>query len=96
MNLFDGSSGITDGSSDGVSKEITGSGGPVDIFVTGTFDGASVILQRFSEVKRDFMPTAAVWIDSDEFQGLVVDAGERYRLSLVNAGASTDITAETG
>lgn len=96
MNLFDGSTGITDGTSDGVSKEILGSGGPVDVFVTGNFDGATVVLQRFSEVKKDFMPTAAVWIDSDEFQGLVVDSGERYRLLLKDAGANTEITAETG
>lgn len=95
MNLFDGSVGITDGASDGVSREITGSGGTVDIFVSGVFDGAAVTLQRFSHVKNQYMPTGAVWTDSDEFQGLIVAINEKYRLELTNAGSNTDLIAES-
>lgn len=95
MNLFDASAGVTDGTQNGNSVEIVGSGGPVDIFVSGVFDGAAVTLQRFSKVKSAFMPTGAVWTDSDEFQGLIVRPGEKYRLQLSNAGAGTSLIAES-
>lgn len=94
MNLFNGESGISDGSADGVSAEITGDGSRLNIYVAGVFDSASITLQRFSEHLSDFGDTSAIWTQPDEYQGLTVKPGERYRLIIDSAGGSTNLFAE--
>ncbi|HIF9075739.1 TPA: hypothetical protein ACX6NV_000570 [Photobacterium damselae] len=92
--LFDGKDGTSDGTGNGFSKEITGFGGPVSIFVYGSFNGATVTLERYSSVKDDFLPTSAVWNQSDVFQDLKVKLGDRYRLQISGTSGSVSIQAE--
>lgn len=94
MNLFDGKNGNTDGTSDGPSVHITGDGGIKNIYVSGSFDGATVTLQRFSSTLNNFGDTGAFWDQPDEFQGLIVKPGEKYRLLIASSGGSTNIIAE--
>lgn len=93
-DLFDGQSGRSDGTADGFSKEITGSNQTVDISVYGTFDGAQVTLQQYGTTQNKWFDTSALWDSPDKFQGLTIKAGERYRLAITSAGATTDISSE--
>lgn len=93
-DLFDGQASHSDGTSSGESREITGNGQVVDLFVYGVFDGARVTLQQFGHSTATWHDTAAVWTNTDKFQGLSVLSGERYRLIISSAGVSTQISAE--
>lgn len=93
-DIFDGSDGGSNGTSNGYSREITGSNQTVDINVYGTFDGASVTLQMYGNTDSQWHDTSAVWTESDKFQGLTIKAGERYRLNITSAGSLTNISAE--
>ncbi|AUR95317.1 hypothetical protein NVP1205O_42 [Vibrio phage 1.205.O._10N.222.51.A7] len=92
MNLFDGQNGRSDGAKDGVSATVPS--GNNNISVSGVWDGASVTIERYSKERNDWFTTQAVWTDNDVFQGLVSESGERYRLLITSAGASTKLYAE--
>lgn len=94
MNLFNGLDGHSDGKQDGPSEPIVGNGADKNVFVGGTFDGARVILQKYSSTRGDFFPTEGVWTTQNVFIDLSVKVGEQYRLNIENAGASTDLFGE--
>ena len=94
MNIFDGQNGASDGSHNGNSQEIIGEGQYVNIFVSGTFGGASVTIQKFVYSSNAFADTAAVFTDADVFQDLSVKPGDRYRLNITGKSSTTSIVAE--
>jgi len=81
---------------DGFSDEITNFGGSVQIQVAGTFDGASVTMQISQDglafVNLDELPATYTAPDVVIFTLL---QGAVYRLSVINSGASTDVSASS-
>lgn len=94
MNLFNGIDGHSDGTKDGPSKAIVGDGANRNVYVGGTFDGARVVLQKFSSTRNDYYPTEGVWTTQNVFIDLSVKVGDHYRLNIENAGASTNLFGE--
>ena len=94
MNIFDGQDGRSNGTANGSSIEIVGDGGFYNIFVTGTFGGASVTLQKYVHTSDSFDDTGAVFTSPDVFQGLVIKPSDIYRLTITNKSGSTAIIAE--
>ena len=94
MNIFDGGTGRSDGTADGVSTEITGDGKLVNIFVSGEFADAKVTIQKFVETSQAFADTAAIFTKQDIFQGLIVRPGDRFRLNIENSTSTTALVAE--
>ena len=94
MNIFDGGTGRSDGTTNGASTEIIGEGRLVNIFVSGDFASATVTIQKYVETSAAFADTAAVFTKQDIFQGLIVRPGDRFRLNIDNASASTALVAE--
>ena len=92
MSLFTGNNGASDGTVNGFSASIPS--GIRSIAVHGEFDGAKIILSRYSDVSNSWFDTAAIWDTPDVFQGLRVEGGIKYRLEIEGAGASTSIIAE--
>ena len=94
MNIFDGQNGRSDGTSNGASQDITGNGNLVNVFVSGTFGGASVTIQKFVHTDNDYASTSAVFTSADIFQGLMVRPSDRFRLVISGATATTALIAE--
>lgn len=92
--LFDGQDGRSNGTADGSSKEVTGNNISVDINVSGVFDSCSVTLEEFSNVDQQFKPTSIVFTSAGSFTGLFVADGDRFRLTIASAGATTAIVSE--
>lgn len=93
LNLFDGQGGNSDGTANGPSAEFEGTG-PFNVFVFGTFDSAEVFLQRYSQEQATWYDTDLKWTDVAQYQGLQLTVHSKYRLNIINAGASTSIIAE--
>ena len=94
MNLFNGLDGHSDGTKDGPSVPVIGDGGVKNVYVGGDFDGARVVLQKYSTTRSDFYPTEGVWTKQNVFIDLSVKIGEQYRLNIENAGAGTNLFGE--
>lgn len=92
-NLFDGQDGRSDGTTNGSSLELSGTG-PINLHCFGVFDGATVTLERYSESESSFAPTDLTWTDVAQYQGLYLTVYSTYRLTISDAGASTAIIVE--
>lgn len=92
--MFDGDSGRSDGTTDGYSQELTGTGFLVDISVTGVFDGATVTMQLYDSDSDSWSDTSVSWTDEGDYNGLYVDSNVIYRLNISDADTNTDIAAE--
>ena len=55
MNLFNGLDGTSDGTKDGPSHPITGDGADRNVYVGGEFDGARVVIYRYSTTRNGFL-----------------------------------------
>lgn len=93
FNLFDGVNGHSNGKEDGGSQTFNVSG-PYNLHCFGTFDGAKVTLQRYSNTLSDFVDTDAIWTCNAQFQALFITPHSEYRLNLTGASTNTEIIAE--
>lgn len=94
MNLFNGLDGTSDGTKDGPSHPITGDGADRNVYVGGEFDGARVVIYRYSTTRNAFFPTEGVWTTSNEFIKMSIKIGDIYRLEIESAGPNTNLFAE--
>ena len=92
--MFDGQSGHSDGTANGISKEITGNNITVDVVVKGVFDGALVVLQQYDAAQSSFVNKLYGFTQDDTFTGLFVQEGDRFRLQISQAGTNTAIVSE--
>ena len=103
-NLFNGESGISDGSDDGFSKgvartNITGADIKVInpsfkmcLSVSGNFDSAVVTLEKW--LNKEWVElTDAEWKYPRVLEGLSLDVGTAFRFRISGAGAGTNIKA---
>lgn len=84
---------FTDGTANGFSLTF-GREGLNNIHVHGTFDGAIVTLERYSPTLSNWVATDLLWSAQAQYQGLDIARGQKYRLAISDAGASTDLIAE--
>lgn len=84
---------FTDGTVDGSSLTF-GRDGSNNIHVHGVFDGATVTLERYSPTLTDWVATDLNWTAQGQYQGLDIARGQKYRLTISGAGASTNLIAE--
>lgn len=103
-NLFDGQDGNSDGTADGTSRGVSIVDIPgqdvliinpppkINISVSGTFDGATVTLQKWLYGEWVSLDDAA-WQRTRVLENLPIEVGVAYRFELDNAGGSTDVKA---
>lgn len=106
-NLFSGTSGNSDGTTAGTSREITlvdpGFADPyvlpashevLNIHVVGVWDTAVVSMEKYLD--GEWYPVDVEWIGNRILEGLLLEVGVSARLNILNVGATTNLKVFVG